>query len=105
MILASIAKRSTLEELAEMADSVMEVGSASITMVATPQSTSDVGKFQAKMASLENNVRLYKSLDIAEIIVEAEATGGPNPVLHHSLGYANSTGISVVQLANVHLHA
>ena len=39
MILAYTAKGSSLLELAEMADSVMDVILSSITMVATPQTT------------------------------------------------------------------
>ena len=53
MILALTAKRSTLEELAEMVDSAMEVVLPSIAPVATLQATSEVGKLQAKVVSLQ----------------------------------------------------
>ena len=46
MILALTAKGSNLLELAEMADSVMEVISQSNTTIATPQTT-ELGEFNA----------------------------------------------------------
>ena len=55
MILASTAKGSNLQELAKMADSVMEVISLSITMVVTPQAI-EFGEFKAKVASLRRQL-------------------------------------------------
>ena len=55
MILASTAKNSNLQELAEMADSVIEVILLSIAMVATPQGT-EVGELKAEVASLRRQL-------------------------------------------------
>ena len=56
MILASTAKGSNyLQELAEMADSVMEVISPSIAMVAPPQTT-ELGKLKTEVASLRRQL-------------------------------------------------
>ena len=51
MILASTAKGGSILELAEMAYSVIEVISPSITSVATPQTT-ELGKLKAEVAGL-----------------------------------------------------
>ena len=51
MILASTAKGSNLQELADTANSVMEVISLSIATVATPQGT-EVRQLKAKVTSL-----------------------------------------------------
>ena len=56
MTLVSTAKGSTLGELTKMAVGVMEVVSLFIAMVAVPQSTSEVGKLQAKVTSLEKQL-------------------------------------------------
>ena len=55
MILALTAKRSNLQQLAEMADSVLEVISPYIAMVATPQTT-ESGELKAKVASLRRQL-------------------------------------------------
>ena len=55
MILTSTAKKSNLQELAEMADSVMEVISLSIAMVATPQGT-EVGELKGEVSSLRRQI-------------------------------------------------
>ena len=55
-ILVSTAKGSMLQELAEMADRVMEVISPSIVMVATPPAISEVGQLQAEVARLEKQL-------------------------------------------------
>ena len=46
---------SSLQELSEMADSVMEVISSSIATVATPHAT-EVGELKAKVASLKRQL-------------------------------------------------
>ena len=51
MILASTAKGTSLIQLAEMVDSVMDVISLSIAAVATPQTT-EMGKLKAEVESL-----------------------------------------------------
>ena len=61
MIPALTAKRSTLEELAEMAVNTMEVVLQSIATVAVPQSTSEVGKFLAKVVSLRKLLLVLQS--------------------------------------------
>ena len=55
MILASTAKGSSLIELVEMEDSVMEVISLSIAMVATPQNT-QLGVLKSEVASLRRQL-------------------------------------------------
>ena len=60
MILASTAKRSTLEDLAEMADSVMEVVLLFITTMATPQVTFEVGKLRVEVASLGKQLSVFQ---------------------------------------------
>ena len=55
MILASTANGSNLQELAEMADSVMEVISPSIATMATPQTT-ELGEIKAEVASLRRQL-------------------------------------------------
>ena len=51
IILTSTAKGSNIQELAEMAHSMMELISPSIAMMATPQAT-EVGELKAEVASL-----------------------------------------------------
>ena len=55
MTLASTAKRSNLQESAKMANSVMEVISPYVTIVATPQAT-EYGKFKSEVASLRRQL-------------------------------------------------
>ena len=90
-----------------MADSVMEVVSPSIAMVAVPQATSEVGKLQAELASLEKQLSVLQAMDDTEVWAKAEATGGPysDHILDHSLGYAGTTGILAILLTNIQLYA
>ena len=53
--MASTAKGSNLLEVAEMADSVMEVISPSIAMVATPHAT-ELGELKVEVASLRRQL-------------------------------------------------
>ena len=55
MIVASTAKGSNLQELAEMADNVMEVILLSIATMATPQ-TNELGELKAEVASLRRQL-------------------------------------------------
>ena len=50
-ILASTTERSILGELAELAETIMEVVSSYTTMATVPQATLEVGKLQAKAVS------------------------------------------------------
>ena len=100
MILVSTANGSNLQELAEMADSVMEIISLSIMMVATPQALS-LENLNLKWQTYGGNFRTYRPLGGAEV------TGEPDPdhVLHHSLGYVGTTDVLEILLGNAHLHA
>ena len=55
MILASTAKVSNVQQLAEMTDGVMEVILPSMAAVATPQAT-EVGELKAEMARLRRQL-------------------------------------------------
>ena len=56
MILASAGKDRTLQELADIADSITEVVSSSIAAVATPQVSSEFAELQARITSLEKTI-------------------------------------------------
>ena len=68
MILASIVKGSSLQELAEMVHSVMEAILLNITMVATPQGT-EVGELKAGVASLTLTRRMSRICDTQLLVM------------------------------------
>ena len=71
-------------------------------MVTAAQAIFEVGKLQANLASLEKQLLTLQALDDTQI--HAEAIGGPDYILHHSLGYAGTSGIFYVNIKHKVTH-